>query len=136
MPTNPEPTRTSRKRKAPIDDNGDPVNMNAPKKKKTAVSKEPGPPKRTFVPEKPGPSRRRPSVEMEEIQDDSRSFLSEAPHNSRNILEAADGSDNDEEHNFVPVSSPDGADRAEPEIVEEIEEDDEAELSNISIFIE
>lgn len=132
-PTNPGPTdevRPSRKRKAPLDANGDPVNMNPAKKKKASVgSTTPALPKKKSVPEKPVPARRQPSVEMEDMPDDSERFRSEVPRNPRNILEAADGSDDE-----VPsVATTDSED--EPEIVEKVEENDNAELSNVSVII-
>ena len=132
-PTNPGPTdavRASRKRKAPLNDNGDPVNMNPQKMRKTSAAI---PPKKKVAPEKPVPAKRRPSVEMEEVPDNSERFQSEVPHNPRNILEAADGSDDE----VPPVVTPDSED--EPEIVEkveEVEEDDDAELSNVSVTFE
>jgi len=93
-PTNPGPTdevRPSHKRKAPLDANSDPVNMNPAKKKKASVgSTTPALPKKKSVSEKPVPARRQPSVEMEDMPDDSERFRSEVPHNPQNILEAAD----------------------------------------------
>lgn len=127
-----EEGRISRKRKAPLDDNGDPVNLGTKKKKTSAVSTtKPGGQKRTFVPKPLAQAKRKLTVEIEEVPDDSTSVLSDVPRNPQNILELADGSDNDEDMPLAPSSHDGGSDEDEPEIIE----DDEAELSKRSIFI-
>ena len=104
--------------------------MNPLKKKKVSVgSTTPALPKKKSVPKKLVPARRQPSVEMEDMPDDSERFWSEVPCNPRNILEAANGSD-DEVSSVATTDSED-----EPEIVEKVEENDDAELSNVSVFI-
>jgi hypothetical protein len=73
-PTNSGPSdevHTSHKRKAPLDDNGNPVNMNFQKKKTSSGSTMQAPPKKKPVPEKPVPAKRRPSIDPEEVPDDS-----------------------------------------------------------------
>ena len=91
------------------------------------------PPKKKVAPEKLVPAKRQPSVEMEEVLDDSKRFHSEVPHNPWNILEAADGSDDE----VPPVVTPDSEGELEIiEIVEKVEEDDDAELSNVSVTFE
>jgi len=78
------------------------------------------------------PAKRRPSAEIEDVADEDDLTYSERPHNPRNILEAADGSDDD--NNGVP---PPGAmdidadvdkEKDMVEIVEAPEEDEEVEL--------
>ena len=115
LPNNSLPTgvRPSRKRKAPLDDNGEPVNLNTSKKTKVELTR-PGPPKKKLIPEKLAPVQRKPS--LGDVPDEGSSVHSEVPHNPRNILESADGSDDDEPEMIAD----------EPE--EEPEEDEDAEL--------
>ena len=71
--------------------------------------------KRQVAPAKPAPQR--PSVECEEVYDESDHPKSDPPHNPRHLLEAADGSDDEVDDNNEPVN------------VEAPEESAEAELS-------
>jgi hypothetical protein len=130
--------RITRKRHAPLDDNGEPVtvpiakrrNVSEQTKKQTTVSTIPS---KTAPPKKIAPTKRKPSVEIEEVSEEE-SFYAGPPQNPRNILEASDGSDDD--NNFGPPSAgpPSSAPMdisdsdEEVEIVEKPEEDDEAEL--------
>ena len=63
------------------------------------------------------PAKRRPSIEIEEVTNEDDATYSETPHNPRNIFEAAMDIDADavEEEDVN-------------EIIEDAEEDDEAEL--------
>ena len=142
MPSEPSPhpsgpTRTSRKRQIPLNDNGDPVTMPANKKrkvvppigkagpsatKKTTIAKL-GPPNKTTiksVPDKKGKGRQ--SVEIENVPDENDRIPLNPPRNPGSILEL---SSDDED------PSPSAACDGEPEVIEESEEDDEAELSEI-----
>jgi hypothetical protein len=134
--------RISRKRHAPLDDNGEPVTVPIPKrrnvseqtKKQKTVSTVPS---KTAPPKKIAPTKRKPSVEIEEVSEEESFYAGRSgpPRNPRNILEASDRSDDD--NNFGPPSAgpPSSApmdisdrDEDEVEIVEKPEEDDEAEL--------
>ncbi|KAF8797536.1 hypothetical protein BYT27DRAFT_7219084 [Phlegmacium glaucopus] len=80
----------------------------------------PAPPhKSTTSTRKPIIMKRRPSVEVEEIEDESDYCTSVPPHNPRHVLEAADGSDNDIEEDPAPSGNEEG---------EAPEESDEAKL--------
>jgi len=147
QPANPQLTedvRAPRKRQAPLDANGEPVTGSVPKKKKSApeptgkkktVPVKPIPQKKAalkLVPTKPAPATRRPSVEIEDAADEDDLTFSERPCNPQNILEAADGRDDED----YPVSSQAAIDvdadtdkeEDEIEIVEAPKEDDKAEL--------
>jgi hypothetical protein len=136
-----------RKRKIPLDDNGEPVQLSKkkelgprpPKKTKMApktatASKKCGPARTPAA----GPSRTRArSASVEEVPEEV--LCSVTPHNPRNILEAADRSDAEP---LVPENHPppsesamdvDGESEAEEEPMEEPEESDEAELSVSSL---
>ena len=127
QPTN--EVRVPRKRKAPLDDNGDPVILNPSKRKKTDLSKEPVPQKKKSIPEKLAPARRRPSIEIEEVPDKGDTTYSERPHNPRNILEAANGSDDDVGGALPEVISVDtNSDKEDLPKIEDEDEDEEAEL--------
>jgi hypothetical protein len=124
-PTNLQATteaRASRKRQAPLNDNGEPVTVPVPKRRKniTAQSTSAAPPKKVV------PTKRKPSVE--EIPEAP--VHSDPPRNPRNILEASDGSDDEFDGPPSSATSPMQVDSDEDEvnIVEEPEEDDEAEL--------
>jgi len=135
QPANPQPTEDihiSHKRQAPLNANGEPVTIPVPKKKKAAPAK-PRLQKKTVVPEKLAPAKRKPSVEIEEVLDEDNLIHSEAPRNPRNILEAADGSDDDVNYPPLAPMDVDSAPQADDEedmveIIEKPEEDDEAEL--------
>jgi len=147
QPANPQPTedvRAPRKCQVPLDANGEPVTGSASKKKKsapeTAGKKKAAPAKPALqkkaasksVPAKAAPAKRRPSAEIEDMADEDNSTYSERPHNPRNILEAADGSDDDND-GVPPLGAMDidaDADKEGDvvEIVEAPEEDEEAEL--------
>jgi hypothetical protein len=150
QPANPQPTedvRVPRKRQVPLDANGEPVTGSVPKKQKSASEKtgkkkaapaKAAPQKKAAsksVPAKAAPAKRKPSVEIEDVADEDDLTYSERPHNPRNILEAADGSDDDNDDHVPPPAAMDvdaDADKeleeAEVENVEAPEEDDEAEL--------
>src|SRR6266545_2142717 len=104
IPPNQEPASNgggARKRKVPLDDNGEPV---IPVKKKKSGQQPQGGKAATTKPTrtsgkaatKPmptaGPSRMR-AASVEEVLDDEHLVSSAIPRNPRNILEAADGSD-------------------------------------------
>jgi hypothetical protein len=129
--------RSSRKRKAPLDDNGDPVNLNISKRKKPLDVMKSSLPKKKAVPNEPALARKRQSVEVEDVPDEHNRNHSEVPQNPRNILEAADGSDDDIYENLSRAeacidASSDKEDT--PMTVEQDEEDEEAELSNVPGF--
>jgi len=109
--------RSTRKRQAPLNDNGEPVSVPVSKKRKTAPAK-PAPPKKGVAANK--------KASVEEIPEDP--APSDPPRNPRNILEASDGSD--DEFESLPISAPMEVDSDEDvvEIVEEPKEDGEAEL--------
>jgi hypothetical protein len=101
-------TKSARKRHAPLDDNGEPVSVPVPKRRKNA-------------PKQGVPVKKKATVE--EIPEDP--VRSNPPQNPRNILEASDGSDGDL---GLPSSTPMEVDSDEDENVEEGEENAEAEL--------
>ena len=82
------------------------------------------------VSEKVAPAKRRPAVEIEEVPDEGDSSY-EKPRNSQNVLEAADGSDDEFGAPLPEVISfdTDTDEEVSPKIVENDEEDDEADLS-------
>jgi hypothetical protein len=143
----PNPIEGPRKRKIPLDDNGEPVQIG---KKKVG----PGPAKKAKkAPEKSastrpvpvtipvaGPSRSRArSASVEDVPDEIVSSV--PPLNPRNILEAADGSDDKSILPERPPQSESAMDvddemgiESEEEVIEEPEESDEAELS-VSLFL-
>jgi hypothetical protein len=92
IPPNQEPARNVRKRKIPLDDNGEPV---IPvKKRQVAATTKPTPTSgKTSAKPTAGPFRTR-AASVEEVIDDELG-RSAVPHNPRNILEAADGSDDE-----------------------------------------
>lgn len=92
IPPNQEPASNVRKRKIPLDDNGEPV---IPVKKKRQVATTKPTPTSGKASAKPtaGAFRTR-AASVEEVIDDELG-RSAVPHNPRNILEAADGSDDD-----------------------------------------
>jgi hypothetical protein len=99
------------------------------------VSK-PVPPKKKSVPEKVAPATRRPSIEVEEMPNEDDTTSSEWPHNPRNILEAADGSDNDVGSALPKVISVgSGTDEEDSSKMVEDNEDEEAELDLYLLWI-
>ena len=101
-------------------------------KKKNTPAKL-GPQKSTSsksLPDKLAPSKRKPSVEIEDVPEEDNQIGAEVPHNPRNILEAADGSDDDE--NNPPLVAMDINSTLDEEdiveIVDEPKENAEAEL--------
>jgi hypothetical protein len=86
----------------------DDVDTTAPPRKSTTSTK------------KPVNTKRRPSIEIEEIDDESDYCTSVPPRNPQHILEAADGSDDDNKEDSAPGGSEKG---------EAPEESEEAELS-------
>ena len=145
----PNPIEGPRKRKIPLDDNGEPVQIvkkkvgpGPQKKAKTAPKKTTSATATKLVPGRiptAGPSQSRArSASVEDILDEI--VHSVPPLNPRNILEAADGSDDDEF--LVPEKPPpsesamDVDDETEAESqTEEPEESDEAELSMYLLLI-
>jgi len=138
IPPNQEPASNgggARKRKVPLDDNGEPV---IPVKKKKSGQQPQGGKAATTKPTrtsgkaatKPmptaGPSQMR-AASVEEVLDDEHLVSSAIPHNPRNILEATDGSDDDPGDHPPPSESAMDID-IDDEVVESPEEDDEAEL--------
>ena len=134
----PNPIAGQRKRKIPLDDNGEPVQIGkkkvgpGPKKKaKTAPEKSAS----VRASTKPVPSQSRPrSASVEDVPDEIVSSV--PPLNPQNILEAADGSDDE---SIVPKNPPQSESamdldnemgmESEEEVIEEPEESDKAELS-------
>lgn len=97
------------------------------RKKKTAPAK----PQKTTVPQSipanAAPSKQKPpSVEIEDVDEEDDS--SERPRNPRNILEAADGSDDDVPPAAMAVDTDPEEEEDSIEILEAPGEDDEAEL--------
>ena len=110
--------RTSRKRQPPLNDNGEPVTVTVSKRRRTDMA-----------PTKPAPPKKRVSVQrkasVEAIPEES--IHSESPRNPRHILEASDGSDDDNgDSSSAPMVI--DSDKDVVEIIEKPEEDDEAEL--------
>ncbi len=145
-PIPPNPIEGPRKRKVPLDDNGEPVQIiqqkvgpRPPKKAKTAPDKSASVTASTKpVPARipaAGPSRTRArSASVEDVPDEI--VRSVPPLNPRNILEAADGSDDESILPEMPPPSESAMDvddveeiESEVEVIEEPEESDEAELS-------
>ncbi len=147
MPSEPRhshsgPTRTSRKRQVPLDDNGEPVTIPASKKRKvlppvqqTAASTS----KKTTAAQlgplnknstKPLPDnkgKRRQSVDIEDVPNENDRVPSNPPRNPESILELA--SDDGES---LPAGS--GGESEVIEVLEESEEDEEAELCEILLY--
>jgi hypothetical protein len=136
----PGPSRTSRKRQAPLDDNGDPVTIPASKKRKvvppagqtaTSASKKTanlGPPNNTTKSKPDKKGKKRQSVEIEDVPDEDDRIPSNPPRNPESILELL--SDDED-------PSPSATSEGDPEVIEvleEKEEDDEAELSEILLY--
>ena len=124
-PTNLQGTveaRAPRKRQAPLNDNGEPVTIPIPKRRKGIMAQSTG----AAPPKKVVPTKKKPSVK--EIPEAP--VHSDPPWNPRNILEAADGSDDEFDGPPSSATSPMQVDSGEDkvEIVEETEEDNEAEL--------
>lgn len=150
QPANPQPTgdvHVPHKWQVPLDANGEPVTGSVPKKHKSAPEKtgkkKAAPAKPALqkmatsklVPVKAAPAKCKPSIEIEEVADEDNLTYSERPCNPQNILEAADGSDDDNDSHVPPPATMDvdadadkELDKDEVEIVEAPEEDDEAEL--------
>jgi len=126
LPVNPQLTeevRAPRKRQIPLNDNGEPVHVPAPSKlapKKSSAMKA--------TPPKAAPPKRKPSVEIEDVTDEDDTIPSQRPRNPCNIIEAADGSDDNDDHRVPPsaATSVDGdEEEEEAEIVEPAGEGDE-----------
>lgn len=142
MPPNPANPGTPaeslgpRKRQAPLDDNGEPRIIAGPAaKKKKSVSK----PKQTQHNTSLGltqPSRtQRRSPTVEDVPDETEDRHRKAPRNPRHIIEAADGSDDDDEAlpsqivNISDDSSTGKDDDSSSSEDEQPEESEDAELS-------
>jgi hypothetical protein len=127
MPTDFPEASGPRKRKlsSKVTTNGDPE-VERKRKRLEAIKQSTKPalttqaPAKTKPATKPAPRPQRPSVETEESDEESDHHTSVPPHNPQRVLEATNGSDNDDE---APV--PDG----NKEDLEVPEESDEAELS-------
>jgi len=91
----------------------------APTKKNSSTRAPVNPTMKPAPKPAPAPQPRRPSVEVEEIEDEADCRTSVPPRNPRHILEAADGSDNDNKEDPA---------LGESEMGEALEEDEEAEL--------
>ena len=133
-PTNLQATaeaRTSCKWQAPLNDNGEPVTVPIPKRRKTT-----GPARSTSgaaPPKKVIPPKRKPSVE--EIPEAP--VHSDPPRNPRNILEALDGSNDDFNGPTSSVTEPmqiDSNEEDEVKILEDPEENDKAELGLLCLL--
>jgi hypothetical protein len=90
-------------------------------------------------PAKATPPKRKPSVKIEDVADEDNVILSQRPRNPQNILEATDGSDDDDEFSVPPQApvamSIDGDEEEEEvEIVEPAGEDNKAELGQYQIL--
>ena len=100
IPSNQEPASNARKWKIPLDDNGEPVitvkkKRLGPRPQVVATTKPtPTSGKASNKPTAAGPSRTR-AASVEEVSDEEDVGRSAIFHNLRNILEAADGSDDD-----------------------------------------
>ncbi len=134
QPGMPGPT-ASRKRKAAIDDNGEPVTLvkkkivgpRVTKKKKLDMTTA----STTRAPQKPIPVKprvtRQPSVK--DVFDERDKPPSLPPRNSRHILELTDGEEDDDDDPPPPAMDvEDDDDDDEDDVPEEGEEDAEAEL--------
>jgi hypothetical protein len=132
QPAMPGPT-ASRKRKAPIDDNGEPVTLvkkkvagpRVTKKKKLDLSTSTAPQKP--IPVKPRVTRQ-PSVE--DVFDERDIPPSLPPHNPQHILELTDGGEEDDDPPppAMDVEYDDDDDDDDDDNPEEGEEDADAEL--------
>ena len=141
MSTPPAPT-ASRKRKAPIDDNGEPVIITKKKKAGPRVTKKKmtTAPTRT-APKKPIPAKklstsssatRQPSVE--DVFDERDHPPSLSPHNPQHILEPVDSDEEDDDPAppAIDVEYDEDEDEDEEDNPEDEEEDDDAELGLFS----
>jgi hypothetical protein len=99
MPTDSPEASGPRKRKlsTKVITNGDPEVERKRKKLETKKqsTKQASTQKLKKAAMKPAPRPQRPSIEVEEVEDESDYHTSVPPHNPKNILEAADGSDDD-----------------------------------------
>ena len=135
---------TTYKRLVPLDDNGEPVTIQASKKRKvvppaqqTAAStskkttvEQLGPLNKNstkFLPDNKGKKTRRQSVDIEDVPDEDDRVPSNPPRNPGSILELV----TDDERSS-PAGS--GGESEEIKVLEDSEEDEEAELSKI-LFI-
>jgi hypothetical protein len=122
---------TARKCHAPLNDNGEPVTVPIPKRwnaseqtgKKKAVSTIPS---KTAPQKKVVLTKRKPSVKMEEVPEEDNLTHPGPPQNPQNILEASDGSDNN--NTFGPPSSAAMDISDDEDEIEKPEEADKAEL--------
>jgi hypothetical protein len=142
--SNPGPTG-ARKRKAPINDNGEPVVLakkkvvgpRASKKQKletitastTMVPQKPTLVKKSGTSSAKPQASRHPSVEIEEILDERDSPRSFPPRNPKHILELDDDEENDPPSPAMDVED----DEDKDDKSEEAEEDDEAEIGLFSM---
>jgi hypothetical protein len=99
MPTDSPEASGPRKRKlsTKVITNGDPEVERKRKKLETKKqsTKQASTQKLKKAAMKPAPQPQRPSIEVEEVEDESDYHTSVPPHNPKNILEATDGSDDD-----------------------------------------
>lgn len=102
-----------RKETSRVTDNADPL-----LKKKARLA-----PKANAKKSDPKTPRRRPSVEIQEVDDDTNTIQHESPKNPSHIIEAADGSD-DEELNESPAPDLTDVDDEDEDDHEESAEDE------------
>ena len=135
--TNNEPTLSGpRKRKTPLDGNGEPVvlekkRVGTKRAKKTNPPTGPAPSKQPAKTHSAQKSNVQPSVE--DVVDEQDYMQPNPPKNSRHILEAADGSD--DEVIDIDDESADETTKGSSNKPEKPEEDDEAELGLLVLFV-
>ena len=131
----------TRKRQAPLDGNGERVELPTKKPralvaqkksvnqtKKSAISKSLPKPTQSAPTTAGSSSKRVSSVEIEEVVDVDMDFHSNPPRNPDHILEAADGSDDNDKDDDAETPAKD-VEESDGEGLEEAEEDDESKLS-------
>jgi len=144
-----KPTKTSsRKRKAPIDDNGERVvlgkkKVSAPPAKKfkphtESTTSKTAAPSKTFTANLATSAKLVPtrsvSVEIEDVIDKDDHPRSNPPNNPRHILELVDSNDEDNDPP-PPAMDVDDDEEEEEEEEEESEEDDDAELGLFPLLV-
>ena len=148
LPTNPQPAEvcTSCKHQAPLNDNGELVTIPALKKKRSVPDQtgkkknapaKPGPQKSTSLkslPNKLAPSKRKPSVEIEDMPKEDNQIGAEVPCNLWNILEAADGSD-DDENNPLLAAIDINSTLDEEDIVEIVDDPEEKAKAELGLYL-
>ena len=144
-PTNPQPAevRTSHKHQAPLNNNGELVTIPALKKKRLVLDQtgkkknmpaKLGPQKSTSSKSLLAPSKRKPSVEIEDMPKEDNWIRAEVPCNPRNILEAADGSD-DDENNPLLAAIDINSTLDEEDIVEIVDDPEEKAKAELGLYL-